>query len=333
MSLKSRHLKSKLHIKRVDNVTTDEVNRSPLLDSIKSIVHTGLGRFCRYKVNAALDNGDMASRTFTEINYGKDVFNLAFTKESTAALVKVTFSNGETEYGLKFANEVNVVHRKDAVLEPFYIKVGVWSTSKMEFVECPPEMMSARKLPAWLLKRLSAYNEKVRDLAMPYRYTSMQCDEMDVALLRVMDSDMVSHSVSYGVPSILDSNLFCNEKVAYEITTTRNSIDHHMLGNWQTRYSFNDIPSEYVISPCPTTIKINDWSGDEDAIDMTFGEVMYLYKYVKSVYKDRVSRRTTYKVYPISSVLNIVGIKGWAGDEDEEVELWNNLDQTISGNV
>ena len=66
---------------------------------------------------------------------------------------------------------------------------------------------------------------------------------------------------------------------------------------------------------------------------MTFGEVMYLYKYVKSVYKDRVSRRTTYKVYPISSVLNIVGIKGWAGDEDEEVELWNNLDQTISGNV
>jgi hypothetical protein len=56
----------------------------------------------------------------------------------------------------------------------------------------------------------------------------------------------------------------------------------------------------------------------------------FKFTYLKSCYEDVMKHRAVGEIYPVSSLLSIMLKASW---RDEETELWNNLDQTVVGNL
>ena len=86
--------------------------------------------------------------------------------------------------------------------------------------------------------------------------------------------------------------------------------------------TYNDNVQEIEMEPDPSRKRI---------LEEMSKRVVFLYRYLKSIYKDQVSSRKVYGLLPMGSVLNIERVHYWNDEKAEEV--WNNLDQTIAGNV
>ena len=199
MSRKSKHQKSKVYVKYVKDLTQEEWEKSPLFESIRQAVGDR-GNADGFRLNVALDNGDMVQKKFREIKWGKDAFKDMWSEEYTIVAVKIGFSDGTSDYGFKFMESKTIVNRKNAVLEPIFIREGIWSERDGEFVDCPKSVISTRKLPAWMLKRLPMYNERIRDIAKSeakeFRYRRPDEETFEGALHSVMISDLTSNWAS-----------------------------------------------------------------------------------------------------------------------------------------
>lgn len=67
-----------------------------------------------------------------------------------------------------------------------------------------------------------------------------------------------------------------------------------------------------------------------DSLDLSRHLSVACYSYLKSIYVDREKYMKVYGLIRLSSLLSI-SERGWS--DEEKPELWNNLDQTIKGNV
>ena len=353
MSRKSRHQKSKVYVKYVKDLTQEEWEKSPLFESIRKAVGDR-GKADGFRLNVALDNGDMVQKRFKEIKWGKDAFKDMWSEEYTLVAVKVGFSDGTTDYGFKFRESKNIVNRKNAVLEPIFIREGIWSEVDEDFVDCPKSVISTRKIPAWMLKRLPMYCERIRDWAEAdkneNRYRRPEDETFEGALHSVMTSELVSNWVVFG--KLPFKNGKGDEKFAYRVSpafdpdkrfkewrvsdpfeyvsysnqfsdsTYYTPVNFNPLGYYVVKETYNDNVQEIEMEPDPTRKRI---------LEEMSKSVVFLYRYLKSIYKDQVSHRKVYGLLPMGSVLNIERLNYWNDEKAEEV--WNNLDQTIAGNV
>ena len=357
MSRKSRHQKSKVYVKYVKDLTQEEWEKSPLFESIRKAVGDR-GNADGFRLNVALDNGDMVQKKFREIKWGKDSFKDMWSEEYTLVAVKVGFSDGTSDYGFKFRESKTIVNRKNAVLEPIFIREGIWSERDGEFVDCPKSVISTRKLPAWMLKRLPMYNERIRDIAKSEakecRYRRPDEETFEGALHSVMISDLTSNWAAFGKPPF--EGFKDNGKFAYKISSAFNPEDR--VGRWNVgdhyeyvSYSnqfteYNPVASYYnPVARSPLGYYIvteTNKDADEEIESETdpirkrlFEEmskrVVFRYSYLKSIYQDNVSTRKVYGLFPMGSVLNIERVNYWHDKNGEEV--WNNLDQTVAGNL
>lgn len=359
MSRKSRHQKSKVYVKYVKDLTQEEWEKSPLFESIRQAVGNR-GNADGFRLNVALDNGDMVQKKFREIKWGKDSFKDMWSEEYTLVAVKVGFSDGTSDYGFKFRESKTIVNRKNAVLEPIFIREGIWSERDGEFVDCPKSVISTRKLPAWMLKRLPMYNERIRDIAKSEvnecRYRRPDEETFEGALHSVMISDLTSNWASFGKPPF--EGFKDGGKFAYKISSAFNPEDR--VGRWnvgdQYQYEYvsysnqfteyNPVASYYnpvARSPLGYYIVTETNKDAEEEIESEtdpirkrlFEEmskrVVFRYSYLKSIYQDNVSTRKVYGLFPMGSVLNIERVNYWHDKNGEEV--WNNLDQTVAGNL
>ena len=359
MSRKSRHQKSKVYVKYVKDLTQEEWEKSPLFESIRQAVGNR-GNADGFRLNVALDNGDMVQKKFREIKWGKDSFKDMWSEEYTLVAVKVGFSDGTSDYGFKFRESKTIVNRKNAVLEPIFIREGIWSERDGEFVDCPKSVISTRKLPAWMLKRLPMYNERRRDIAKSEakecRYRRPDEETFEGALHSVMISDLTSNWAAFGKPPF--EGFKDNGKFAYKISSAFNPEDR--VGRWnvgdQYQYEYvsysnqfteyNPVASYYnpvARSPLGYYIVTETNKDAEEEIESEtdpirkrlFEEmskrVVFRYSYLKSIYQDNVSTRKVYGLFPMGSVLNIERVNYWHDKNGEEV--WNNLDQTVAGNL
>ena len=359
MSRKSRHQKSKVYVKYVKDLTQEEWEKSPLFESIRQAVGDR-GNADGFRLNVALDNGDMVQKKFREIKWGKDSFKDMWSEEYTLVAVKVGFSDGTSDYGFKFRESKTIVNRKNAVLEPIFIREGIWSERDGEFVDCPKSVISTRKLPAWMLKRLPMYNERIRDIAKSEakecRYRRPDEETFEGALHSVMISDLTSNWAAFGKPPF--EGFKDNGKFAYKISSAFNPEDR--VGRWnvgdQYQYEYvsysnqfteyNPVASYYnpvARSPLGYYIVTETNKDAEEEIESEtdpirkrlFEEmskrVVFRYSYLKSIYQDNVSTRKVYGLFPMGSVLNIERVNYWHDKNGEEV--WNNLDQTVAGNL
>ena len=359
MSRKSRHQKSKVYVKYVKDLTQEEWEKSPLFESIRKAVGDR-GNADGFRLNVALDNGDMVQKKFREIKWGKDSFKDMWSEEYTLVAVKVGFSDGTSDYGFKFRESKTIVNRKNAVLEPIFIREGIWSERDGEFVDCPKSVISTRKLPAWMLKRLPMYNERIRDIAKSEakecRYRRPDEETFEGALHSVMISDLTSNWAAFGKPPF--EGFKDNGKFAYKISSAFNPEDR--VGRWnvgdQYQYEYvsysnqfteyNPVASYYnPVARSPLGYYIvteTNKDADEEIESETdpirkrlFEEmskrVVFRYSYLKSIYQDNVSTRKVYGLFPMGSVLNIERVNYWHDKNGEEV--WNNLDQTVAGNL
>ena len=368
MSRKSRHQKSKVYVKYVKDLTQEEWEKSPLFESIRQAVGDR-GNDDGFRLNVALDNGDMVQKKFREIKWGKDAFKDMWSEEYTLVAVKVGFSDGTSDYGFKFMESKTIVNRKNAVLEPIFIREGIWSERDGEFVDCPKSVISTRKLPAWMLKRLPMYNERIRDIAKSEakecRYRRPDEETFEGALHSVMISDLTSNWAAFGKPPF--EGFKDGGKFAYRISSAFNPDGR--FGEWDVgdQYEYNNYPGRYEFvsysnqstdgvkyytpayytpaarSPLGYYIvtETNKDAAEEiecetDPIRKRLFEemskrVVFRYSYLKSIYKDNVSTRKVYGLFPMGSVLNIERVHYWHDKNAEEV--WNNLDQTVAGNL
>ena len=359
MSRKSRHQKSKVYVKYVKDLTQEEWEKSPLFESIRQAVGNR-GNADGFRLNVALDNGDMVQKKFREIKWGKDSFKDMWSEEYTLVAVKVGFSDGTSDYGFKFRESKTIVNRKNAVLEPIFIREGIWSERDGEFVDCPKSVISTRKLPAWMLKRLPMYNERIRDIAKSEvnecRYRRPDEETFEGALHSVMISDLTSNWAAFGKPPF--EGFKDNGKFAYKISSAFNPEDR--VGRWnvgdQYQYEYvsysnqfteyNPVASYYnPVARSPLGYYIvtetnkdaaEEIESETDPIRKRLFEemskrVVFRYSYLKSIYQDNVSTRKVYGLFPMGSVLNIERVNYWHDKNGEEV--WNNLDQTVAGNL
>ena len=249
MSRKSRHQKSKVYVKYVKDLTQEEWEKSPLFESIRQAVGDR-GNADGFRLNVALDNGDMVQKKFREIKWGKDSFKDMWSEEDTLVAVKVGFSDGTSDYGFKFRESKTIVNRKNAVLEPIFIREGIWSERDGEFVDCPKSVISTRKLPAWMLKRLPMYNERIRDIAKSEakecRYRRPDEETFEGALHSVMISDLTSNWAAFGKPPF--EGFKDNGKFAYKISSAFNPEDR--VGRWnvgdQYQYEYVSYSNQFT---------------------------------------------------------------------------------------
>lgn len=340
MSRKSRHEYSKVYVKRVENLTDEEWEKSPLMVSLRKAAPTnpnGNG----YRLNVATDDGGLVQRKFKEISWGKDAFKNAFSEESTLVAVKLTFSDGSTEYGFKCRESKTIVNRKNAILEPIFIREGMWDDYLGRFVDCPKDVVSTRKIPAWLLKRIPMYSEKIRDRVTKDEWAKYNETQFEDVLHRVMTSDLVSNWAVFGKPP--SDTHKKGDNVAYRTFHAIDLSNNYQYYQYQRPMEYgyrpyddwNESPRYYIVKESikngPNEIEMGIDPIKKQLLEEMTKQVVYLYRYVKSIYRDQISRRKVYTIMPISNVLTIERMKNWNDDTTEEV--WNNLDQAVLGNV
>jgi hypothetical protein len=268
----------------------------------------------------------------------------------------------DSDYGFKFRESKTIVNRKNAVLEPIFIREGIWSERDGEFVDCPKSVISTRKLPAWMLKRMPMYNERIRDIA---KSEAKECSyrrpeelTFEGALHSVMISDLTSNWASFGKPPF--EGFKDGGKFAYRISSAFNPDERVMEWNAGDPYEFISYSNQFTdgvkyyspvasyynpVSRSPLGYYIVTETNKDVAEEIEcetdpirkrlFEEmskrVVFRYSYLKSIYQDNVSTRKTYGLFPMGSVLNIERVHYWNDKNAEEV--WNNLDQTVAGNL
>lgn len=355
MSRKSRHEKSMVYVKYVQDLTNDEWEKSPLFASIRSAI-ANKGSSDGFRLNVTLDNGKLVQKKFREIKWGKGAFEDSFSEEYTLVAVKLVFSDGTSDYGFKVRESKTIVNKKNAILEPIFIREGIWSEYDCGFVECPKNVISTRKIPAWMLKRLPMYCEKIRDRILAKKRDSgckyVSDDTFESALHQVMTSDLVSNWTIFGKPP--SGAYKGNEKVAYKVCSAfgPDSMMSRRGWNVQDPFEYDPYTGKFTMeqsyhpvgrNPLDYYVVTEMTNGESEVeiekmdrqksrlIEEMPKNVVYLYKYLKSIYRDKVSRRKVYGIMPMGNVLNIERVHYW-NDENAE-EVWNNLDATCAGNI
>lgn len=309
--------KSQRYIKYVESIPEDKFKKIGLFQSMisKFKEHSDIkGRDTNMRMVVAKENGDLGEIELEELVCRKGDFVDAFAEGRTYQAVRMLWSDGTWEYGLKMWRNEERIYKRNGKLHPLFAKIGVINeeTGKVQDLF---NLEHETHVPAWILELIPMYNEKIRDAiqgqdkaVLNGKWTSLSDWE---EVYKVMTS---SYIVSNAKWQSIDTGK-TKTKMAVSVVFDNNK--------WWT--------------PRKTTWKDRFCKEKFGAIsDMLEKESMkvFCYSYVKSIYSNHQKRVREYKLVPVSDIL-FLKRRSWNGKKrsyDYE-EVWNSLDETCKGNV
>ena len=306
------------YIKHVSLIPDDEFKKLGLFKSMMERFenHDGSKAKDSHMKMAYLDrDGELKELDIEELVTKKADFIDSWADGRVFCAVKILWSDGTWEYGLKRWNDVTRVYRKNCKLKPLYAKVGVINDETNE-IEDVAAFDSDSRIPAWILELIPRYNEKIRDKVETYPPKN-EIDQGGVTfddwreVYKVMTSNYISTNAHWSKLNLGK----ITKGMAISPVFDRNKWWTPTMTTWKD------------------TICKQEFGAVSELLELATVKV-FCYSYVKSLYCDNWKKVREYQVIPISNILMLKKHKwndaahGWM---DEEV--WNNLDEACKGNV
>lgn len=306
-------------VKWIEPVSLDEFNSSPLLRSIKSSMRADEDNTFIFQ-NPKMDLVERKIRKVYPIEgYDKNPMEDPFNESTSLVCVKIHYRDGSWEYGFKYWKEQYLPRPEKRNLLPIYLKDGYIDEYTGDVVDSydRDDSYYSTFVPYRLLRKLPTYNEFMRRRAKSKENLNKEVSE-DELVCEVIDSSYVRRKdVKFGVPPLKGKHKNIG-KVAW--AESMNVVFNDYFGvnqqhEWYEVRGFDYGDGQMRLVKC-------------DGIDNR--PRLFKFTYLKSCYEDVMEHKTVGEIYPISSLLSIMLKDSW---RDTETELWNNLDQTVAGNV
>lgn len=334
--------------KCVKRMTDEEVKNSPGVNSVVGLFgknDNGWAYSKDFKFSYMDSDGELKERVFRNVcttdEFVKNIFN-----EGTAIQpVRILRHDGEWETGFRWWEEKAVVVRRNGRLRPYYSLDGVYNP-KTKKIEDMHEIDSSCRLPAWILKCLPLYNEKVRD----------GLEKMDSKLLppsmSLKDCDSLRKGINSGYFQSFDMKLKSlklkgvGERTVPTKTWLRTKDSrpgskcpswHPITVSWEGDVCIQEEgimkmkkSSERMQYLAPT--HGDSYDGLMNLLmdcGRSIEEDTLCYSYFKSIYEDVQIKKRIYHIIPMYNLLTI----SKSPYDKEGSEVWNNLDQTVIGNI
>jgi len=307
-------------VKWIEPVSLEEFNSSPLLMSIKSSMRKDEDYTFIFQ-NQKMDLVERRIRRVYPVkDYDKNPMEDPFNESTSLVCVKIHYRDGSWEYGFKYWKEQYLPCPEKRNLLPIYLKDGYIDEYTGEVVDSydMDDSHYSTFVPYRLLMKLPTYNEFMRRRAKSKENSGKEVSE-DEQICEVIDSSYVRRNgVKFSVPPLKGKPRNIG-KVAWA-ESMNVLISQCMPGNQEYEWY------EFRGSDC-------DGDGQMRLVkckNLDNRPRLFKFTYLKSCYEDVMEQRTVGEIYPVSSLLSIMLKDSW---RDEETELWNNLDQTVAGNV
>ena len=311
-------------IKRIEVVSLEDLPNAKVLQSIANLWKRKESGKMKYegksfKFSYIGKNGELDQKSFQGMVFSKKEFNDWFS-ETYVLPVKIRYQDGTWEYGLKWQEDKDIVYQRNRKLVPLFVKCG-YVNEHIGEIEDSVETGSDpdSRVPAWILDLLPRYNEKIRDMMANGGFPCKEVQGVPIEdwklVKNVVDTSYVSSSTKYMEMELKNRKI----KAAIGLTFRRRSIP------W-----INVIPSKSKVNICVNEFELSNCHLENIAVT--------IYSYLKSIYEDIHSQRKVYGIIPISDLM-VVTMSDFTRDDEHpaghwvDVEVWNNIDQTINGNV
>lgn len=275
-----------------------------------------------YKFIYTNQNCEVVEHEFSKIIVGKNAFfGDSFNDRWALLAVKIWYDDGSSEYGFKWYEIKDIVNGQE--LKHLYLKDGTFTGEIPEFgdiVECYDVDASSR-IAAWILELLPLWNERVR------QWIESMSEEKFLA--EYTNGEMfLGHTLGewITVQSIVNSS-YINRDCDFTLVE---KPDGTKIGvNWAMT-DMKEVNWHPYLTTWDDNVCVNESGALKDGMEVTYKPVISAYSYLKSIYEDKKNRRKVYHIIPLSDLLSIRK----SGHKDEEdIELWNNLDSTINGDI
>lgn len=260
------------------------------------------------------DDGELKTMGIDDIVCRKEDFIDAFSDGRTLVAVKILWSDGTWEYGLKLWQHAERVYRRNCKLKPMFAKVGVINEETSEVDDVFNHDKECR-VPAWILQLIPMYNERIRDAVRITEDKSIGSKMASFEDWKKVDDVMRSNYVSFNAHWDVLPVGKKNTKMAISVAFDKN--------RWWTP----------VMTTWKDTVCKQEFGQIADMLEKDAMKV-FCYNYIKSIYCDNYKSVKEYKVIPMSNVL-LLQRRNWSSESNEYIveEVWNSLDETCKGNV
>ena len=308
-------------IVRVETVTSEEFKNSKVFQSIVKLY-----RECEDGIVASGDDlkyiyldldGNMVEHKFRKVTCNGEEVKDGFSSSTSLLGVKIVYDDGRWEYGFKWWDEKEFITKRK--LMSIYMTDGVLN-GVSHLIEEFHDERGNKFVPEWVVRKIPFYNERIDDA------------------VGAMDRTIETYDMSLeDWETVCDAGKYSNRCIV------------------TTMLPYTAVNIDGVDCKAPTDIKFmrnpSYWSSNEQGnfcsgiIESQFGGLerfietgctaIGINSYLKSVYRDNTKTRKVYRLIPMSSLLSIVreSYDYNRNENKEDDELWNNLDQTVAGNV
>lgn len=263
-------------------------------------------------------DGNLVEHTFNKILVGcTDFFKDTFNEDSSLCVVKIWYDDGTTDWGFKWFREKYRLYKKNGLLRSLYLKDGTYTKQIPEFGEVEEcyDRDSDSRIPAWVLELLPMYNEKIREMLESdtvfhedFLYLGHTMGEWEI-VKRIAESSYVGKDVDFAWVKKPNGE---RVGVNWAMTDIR-EVDYYLrLTTWEDN------------------VCVNESGSLKKGLETVYKPVLSAYTYMKSIYEDMYRREAVHHVFAMGDLLSVQKKDARDG---ENPEVWNNLDETVVGNV
>ena len=302
------------YIKYVELIPPDEFKKNKVFQSMirafKEHSDTD-GHDMDMRMVVLTKDGDTKNMRILDLVCYKDAWLNSSLDGRCFCAVKMLWSDGNWEYGLKRKFRQERLYRKNGLLKPIYTKIGEVGKNGL-FVDTMSQDYQCG-IPAWILNMIPMWNERIRD--------ALNVDD------HIVETKLFSLEDWRDVQRTLDS----------EYATNHAHIENIKIDGKQVKMPVNIVfDRNKHLSPVFTEWKksVFDKEFGSEAIFEAPHMKVVCYSYLKSIYCNKVKRVKEYKVIPLSDVIMLTK-RRWDNNTQKYVEdeVWNSLDETCKGNV
>ena len=244
-------------------------------------------------------NGEIAKHIVRSCEITDKEMKSCFSEGTAIQPVMILRHDGEWETGVRWWELKQEVVRENGRLNSYYQLEGTYNEEK-NVIE---DDCRDSAVPMWIQRHLPLYNERIR------------------RGLEKEDASIQTKSLS-----LEDFNRI---RAAY--TTSQSIVDHDRIDDVMD-LTFEDgskrkmAVMHYVYRPDTTR-----YTYDSETFNIYTS--LRCYTYIKSAYEDVRRAKKVWHIIPTSSLMSFSRrLDNWNSDGFDQ-EVWNNLDQTVSGNV
>lgn len=246
-------------------------------------------------------NGEIAKHIVSSCEITDKEMSSCFSEDTAIQPVMILRNDGEWETGVRWWELKSEVVRENGKLSSYYMLEGTYNEEKRVIEDdCRDSVV-----PMWIQKHLPLYNERIRR-GLEREDASIQTKDLS---LKDFNQIRAAYNSSQGIvdhdriDEVMD--------LTFDDGTRRKmAVMHYVSYPDSVKFMYNDDNATFIIN---TSIRC--------------------YTYIKSAYEDVRRTRKVWHIIPTSSLVSFSRkLDNWNSDDFDQ-ELWNNIDQTVSGNV